>query len=135
MVHKKESPFPFRIQKIQKRFETWRESRAKRSTIPEALWKSAVCLSKTYGVHRISKALRLNHSVLKKRVHEASIPSSPKKTKPSLFVELDTFSSPFSLEGVLEMERSDGMKMKMHLKGFRVQDLLALSQAFWGQES
>ena len=53
-----------RLEQVQKQFELWRRSRAKRGAIPDALWQAAIMLFPDYPVHRISKALRLNYTDL-----------------------------------------------------------------------
>jgi hypothetical protein len=57
------------LEQVQEQFEHWRRSRAKRGAITDALWQAAVMLFPDYGLHRISKALRLNNTDLKHRVN------------------------------------------------------------------
>ena len=38
-------------------------------------------------------------------------------------------------ECVLEVENDDGVKMRIHLKGVAMPDLVALSRSFWNRQS
>jgi hypothetical protein len=46
----------------------WRETRRSRKPIPKKLWEAAAALCDDYTINQISKALRLNHTVLKKHI-------------------------------------------------------------------
>ena len=63
---KEENALPMRLNRGVERFERWRATRQKRR-IPEALWKVAAGLASEFGVHRTSRALRLNYEELKRR--------------------------------------------------------------------
>lgn len=112
-----------------KRFERWRRTRKSR-TIPEELWRLAVDLAARHGVHRTSRALRLNYYSLKKRVERAAAESGP----PATFVEVvaaDEIERAVA-EGscVVEFENARGDRMRVVMKG-GVPDLEALGAAFW----
>ena len=117
------------LEEVRDEFENWRKSRRKRTAIPEALWQAAVSLSGDYPTLKISKALRLNYTVLKNRVQASNTDSGP------AFVELDFGKSIFPTECIVEMEDKTGSKMKMHLKGVIGLDLLELGRAFWSKGS
>lgn len=53
-----------------KALERWRATRTQRA-IPEALWETAASLAREHGVHRTSRALRLNYDSLRRRVDGA----------------------------------------------------------------
>ncbi len=53
---------------VKLQFKAWRETRKQKSRIPDELWTAAVSLSYRYSIHRISKALHVNHSALRDRV-------------------------------------------------------------------
>ena len=50
------------------------------------------------------------------------------------FVELASPVQTASGECVLEVENADGAKMRMHLKGVAMPDLVALSRSFWNRQ-
>lgn len=67
---------------------TWRNTRKPGSHIPPELWARSVEAARQDGVYRISQLLRLDYAELKRRVGEASRPTSPADDKPVTFVEL-----------------------------------------------
>ena len=50
------------------------------------------------------------------------------------FVELPPPMQIASGECVLEVENDNGVKMRMHLKGVAMPDLVALSRSLWNQQ-
>ncbi len=124
--------------RLRGRFEDWRRTREVRSRIPEALWESAVKLAKKYGLHRTAKTLRVNYYALKKRVEgeAASDVRDVPEGDSATFLELTAVppaSSKLagSCEYTLELEDGDGSKMRVHLSGVAMPDLVALSRSFW----
>jgi hypothetical protein len=79
------------------RIEAWRNDPQKPRRMPEALWQTAAELSKHSSVGHISKALRLDYTALKKRVHAQNKKDLPAvKTQQSLkFIELDICGEEF----------------------------------------
>ena len=121
------------IEEVRQRFEQWRKSRKHRTPIPESLWEGAVGLCTDHSIYRISKSLRLDYNVLKKRVcysHSASLPES---VTSAAFVELDLKASAPEVECLVEREDKDGAKMKMHIKGRLCLDPLEFMKAFLEQ--
>ncbi len=116
------------LKEVQNKFHRWRKSRKERRAIPEELWEAAVGLSKYYSIHQISRALRLNHTALRKRVED----SNKKADTTPAFVELQIRDrSPSSAHCMVEMEKQDGATMKMYFHGEADLDLLELGKAFW----
>jgi len=60
------------LEGVQQRFARWRHTHRTRSRIPESLWAAAVRAAGVHGLHRTSKALRLNYYALKERVEQQS---------------------------------------------------------------
>jgi hypothetical protein len=120
------------LESVRDQFEKWRETRKNpRETIPEHLWEAASKLRSKYPLSRISKALRLNHTDLKKRISGQKAHRRTKKQAWPLFVELDRIDSFTASECIVEMEDAFGSKMRMRFKGKAELDLLELSKAFW----
>ena len=119
------------LEGIQKQFETWRQTREKRAPIPAPLWDAAVNLSKDYSILQISKALRLNYTDLKDRVLSQPDEEIVKVEHNLPFIELDFEQTKSSSHCVIEMEKSNGAKMKMYFTGERSLDLLELGKSFW----
>ena len=137
---------PAGLENLRRRFERWRQKRKHaRARIPEPLWDSAVTLAHAYGIHRTSKALRLDYYCLKKRVekHLATQARKPASAGASemgpptgaTFLELPSAAWPVGGECTVELEDVGGAKMRVHLKGFAAPDLAALSRGFWESAS
>lgn len=122
------------LEQVRDQFETWRRTRRVRQPIPEPLWQAAVEQCADQSVLQVSRALRLNYTDLKTRVEKAKALDVCAPGYHADFVELDFGASmPPLSECVVEMERPDGAKMKMHFKGQRGFDPVILSEAFWRQ--
>ena len=121
------------IEEVRQRFERWRESRKRRTPIPESLWEGAVGLCADHSIYRISKSLHLNYNVLKRRVCSSRPESIPEPLTSSAFVELNLKGSLPETECLVEREDKDGVKMKMHIKGHLCFDPLEFMKAFFGQ--
>ena len=140
-----------RLERLRQRFERWRgRRRSVRARIPEPLWDSAVTLAQACGIHRTSKALRLDYYALKKRVEKdlaarrgrptssaAAAPGAAEVGSPvgTTFLELPAGAWPVGGECTVELEEVGGAKMRIHLKGFAAPDVAALSRSFWDSVS
>lgn len=119
------------LNEVKERIEAWRNSRTTRRPMPEELWAAAANLSKQYSIHQIVKALRLNYSALRQRVHPDDPPGG-KKQLPA-FIELGIGKAPSMSECIVEMEDGRGGKMRMRFYGKTDFDLLELGKAFWSK--
>jgi hypothetical protein len=129
------------LNEAKRQFEEWRRMRKGCQRIPEELWEAAVRLSKEHSISRVSKALRLNYTDLKNRVHdqENDKQSIIGKEPFSKFIELE-IERPVHIplppsECIVEMEDGRGAKMKMCFRGRTDFDLLELGKAFWSKGS
>ncbi|MDZ7762479.1 MAG: hypothetical protein U5L00_19805 [Desulfovermiculus sp.] len=119
------------LEEVKRQFDHWRETRLKRSPIPNDLWASAVSLAKKYSICTIAKTLRLNYSHLKRRV-QAEQAQAPSQSGPS-FIEFEFTSSLPLTEYHLETEDRHGSKLKMQLKGPGIPDPLDILCTFWSK--
>ena len=118
------------LDEVRAQFEQWRHSRDKREAIPEALWKAAASLYPAHSLHRISSALRLNHTQLKQRIHEqqaVALPAVP------AFIELGISDAATPCECNVEMQHRDGAQMRIQFKGGSRPDLMKLARLFWSR--
>jgi hypothetical protein len=121
------------LEQVCRQFENWRNTRTKRSPIPDKLWRSVESLYPEYSLSQISKALRLSYADLKTRLLDrTSVPFQATKTLAE-FVELGINPPMQTTECLIEMEDSYGGKMKAHVKGDAGLDLLELCKIFWGR--
>jgi hypothetical protein len=98
------------------------------------LWDAAVSATAEYGAYRVSRELRLDYAVLKRRAASAS--ASTRLPAPR-FVEL---AAPQAMpmpapqpepQCVVEMANARGATMRLQLHGAALTGLPALCQAFW----
>ena len=115
------------LEAVNELIEAWRRDRKKRRPMPEELWEAAARLSEKYSLHQISRALGLNHSALKKRVHPDRAPV--KKEQIQTFIELGMQPVPMMAECIIEMEDGVGAKMRMQFRGKTDFNLLELGKA------
>jgi hypothetical protein len=97
------------------------------------LWAAAARAAGTHGIHRTSRALRLDYYSLKKRVEHRSTAARDKTERAAAAPFLELAPSAFAgpCECSLELEDAAGAKMRVHLKGIAMPDLAALSRSFW----
>ncbi len=126
---------PASLEALRRRFERWRRLRTARSRIPDTLWTSAVQAAGQYGLHRTTKALRLDYYTLKKRVEDAASDRQPDREAAATCLELPAPVSSGASECIVELEDRSGAKMRLHLKGGAVPDVTALVRSFWGVEA
>jgi hypothetical protein len=131
---------PAGLEDVRRRFERWRQAHRPRSRIPDSLWSAAASAAGQCGIHRTSRALRLDYYALKERVEQQSMAiaaPAPKSVANQRFRTLPTFlelappAAAGSCECTLELENAAGAKMRVHLKNVAVPDLAALSRSFW----
>jgi hypothetical protein len=121
------------VRRVRAQIEKWRQTRKKRSPMPEPLWDAAVELAQSDGVHPIARALRLNYQTLKCRVAIASSATRPGTGAPRGFVELSSPLpiAPLSPSGpVLELSDGNGAKLTIRLPAERELDVDRLAKAF-----
>jgi hypothetical protein len=118
------------LEQVRQRFESWRQNRKKRTHIPKSLWKAAAALSGEYSINHLSKVLRLNYTALKNHIHKSNPPPQNASYVSSItFLELPP--PPVAQESTIEIVRSDGAVMRMHLKAATCSDLIELGKTFW----
>ncbi len=123
------------LKRVREQFEHWRRSRAKRGAIPDALWQAAIMLFPDYGLHQISKALRLNYTDLKHRVNTHRSTCEQLDVSTAGFIELGLSDPMLPAECIIEMADQKGATMRMYFKGDAGVDLLELGKAFWSKRS
>ncbi len=123
------------IEDVKDQFENWRQTRENRGRIPDRLWEAAVSLCQTHSISQVSKTLRLNHTDLKLRVQACRSNCQPCVVTSPSFIDLGVTGPITAAECIIEMENTNGAKMKMHFKGQAGLDLLALGKAFWRKGS
>ncbi len=83
------------LEDVHNLFSMWRETRRSRKPIPKELWEAAAALCDDYTINQISKALRLNHTVLKKHIQSIKGGCLSETVSQPTFIELDLHQSKF----------------------------------------
>ena len=133
MNARKTGDLPADLENTRRRLEQWRQRHQAPTPLPESLWAEAVKLAGRYGVSRTARALRVGYYSLKDRVEKqtgSSAAGSP-AAGAATFLELAVSPRSGAGECILEWEDAAGGKMRVHLKGAEVPDLVALSRSFW----
>lgn len=138
---------PEGLRRAAERFAQWRRTREVGMRIPEPLWRLACRLATAHGVSRTALELGLDYYALKKRVdassssaatsaHASFSPAlpSPRASEKPAFVELPAATLAWPGECVLEFENAAGCKLRVHLKGGMVPDLVGLGHGLWNAE-
>jgi hypothetical protein len=135
---------PAPLEGVRQRFVQWRTTHKARSRIPDTLWTAAVRMAGTYGLHRTARALRVEYYSLKKRVEQQSAADRERRESGPVatFMELPLpadhgFAAvpTGACDCALELEGTDGPKMRVHLKAAAARDLAALCRSFWNPAS
>ena len=133
MNARKTGDLPADLENTRRRLEQWRQRHQAPTPLPESLWAQAVKLAGRYGVSRTARALGVGYYSLQDRVEKATVSAatgSPTRSE-ATFLELAVSPPSGAGECILEWEDVGGGKMRVHLKGVEVPDLVALSRSFW----
>lgn len=122
------------LEVVAEHFEQWRRRKRKGDRIPEQLWREAVGLVGSYGVSRVTATLRLSGTDLNKRrgIIEAGRNEKASGAEPPFVemypVELESVVRPESATVWMELERADGMRLR--IRAAHGVDMLGLVERF-----
>ena len=136
MRGRKNGEVSLRLSRAAARFAKWRRTRALGTRIPESLWALAVELATSYGVCQTAVTLRLAYYDLKRRVAATALPSGRSCASSPIPALIELAPSTIATPGecVIEFENAAGSRMRVHLRGSHVPDLLALSGSLWNSQ-
>jgi hypothetical protein len=77
MLAKNQFQVTKRLTRVQRRFEVWRRKRPPGTRIPHLLWRDAVELALSLGIHRAPATLRLDYYSLRARVQQRDATRQP----------------------------------------------------------
>jgi hypothetical protein len=124
------------VVRLQQQVQHWRRAKEGRFSIsPEEFWDAAVPLAVQFEVCWIARAVGLDYGGLRKRVAEATGPSTSQPT----FVELPLVTpqpqgDPAPESGlVIDISRPDGARMRISLKPGIDLDAAGIVEAFAGR--
>ena len=132
MKSRRNSELPSGLEKVRRRFERWRQRRARGTRIPDSLWTAAVEVAESWGVCQTAKVLRLDYYSLKRRLERkvADRSNGSQDEAAAAFVELSVPAAATPRECTVDLEDGSGATMRIHLKGVETSDLAALCRSF-----
>jgi hypothetical protein len=119
---------PVAIERVRSQFEEWRGTKRGRERIPERLWSAAAEAARRHGVHAVSRAVRLEHSRLRRRVEKTASGVGDA----AAFVELDNESPAGSVGCIVELEKGNGTRMRICVRDGATVDWCRMKEAFLG---
>ena len=108
------------LEVVAEHFEQWRRRKRSGDRIPDQLWCEALELVSRYGVSRVIATLRLNGTDLNKRRGIIAAGCHEKAAgRDTPFVEMEPVVTeqavgPESAAVWMELERADGMRLRIH---------------------
>jgi hypothetical protein len=138
---------PVELKDLHRKIEAWRQTRPGTRPMPEELWKQASGFAQKLGICRVSRALRVNYGVLKRRVLAGGpyrVASRRSERAPSAsfpdFVELNSpatlaalSQAPTGSDAVVEVVAPDGTRLTIRVKGATSPNVAAWVSAFRGR--
>ncbi|SRR5690554_1075403 len=122
-----EKQLPVAIERVRRQFEEWRAVKKQRDRIPERLWESAVEAARRHGVHAVCRAVKLENAALSRRVQA----TAGEESNAAAFIELEA-SAPGSLGCIVELEKSNGTRMRICVQDGASVDWARMKEAFLG---
>jgi hypothetical protein len=124
------------LDEVANHIEQWRSHKQNGERIPQRLWDEALGLISTYGISRVSRALRLSYTELNKRlkiIEAEQGPAGPSAQR--AFVEIDRALveqavQPAGAAVWMELERPDGLRLR--IRPSHRGDMLTLLERFMG---
>ncbi len=116
---------------LARQLRQWRTTPRRGRCIPEALWENAARMARTYGVSRISAALKLSYYDLQRRARVCHRAMTQPQAQPT-FVQLATpvLSAGPSQHGTIETAHTSGSRLILRLLDAKPRELLALVETF-----
>jgi len=137
MARRKRKAMPRGIVEVKKQIETWRQTREKRTRMPEALWEEAVEAARRHGIWKVSNAVGCSYESLKARVGRVEPASGPLAADAagagfvSVAPAAQIFGPPEPMATEVELVAVDGARLVVRVEGREGLDVAGLARAFW----
>jgi hypothetical protein len=128
----KNAGLPEEVNSVGERLEEWRNGRRPGERIPEGLWKQAAKLARRHGLNCISRALKLDYYSLKRRAELNVKKAKSPRADNAVFVEMSPPEKPGSHACVVELEKSNGVKLRVSVRDAAAVDWPHVSEVFLG---
>ena len=137
MSRETSSKIPRDVAQLRRQIERWRQTRRKRSPMPEELWQEATRLAREHGVSAIARLLSIGYASLKERTERQPASRQRQACEPGHegeFVELSAAQLFGARPGaVVELAAPDGLRLKIRLDDGGQLDVVGLLGAFCGR--
>jgi len=132
MGAKRETELPAELKKVRGDLEEWRGQRRHGQRIPEKLWDAAVRAVRKHGLNRVSRALGLDYYHLKKRSGLSKVKRNARPDSGGVFVELEPARVETGAACVVELEKGNGVRMRICVRDAAGVDWSRMKEAFLG---
>jgi len=133
MKHKSTTSSGSDMERVRVKFEEWRRTRKRGSRIPEDLWREASKLAGAYTLTQICQSLKVEFNHLKRRIEGHRTPAVSRTCAAPRFIEMGPSPTMTELECTIEVQRCDGSRMRMSVRGAMGDHLIEMAKAFWSQ--
>jgi hypothetical protein len=128
------------LEALRIRFEEFRSGHEKRTRLPEELWRAAGEVAGRRGMNVVCRSLRLDADSLKKWMGQDAKPAKAKRKlkkhkveTAAHFVELFTPAAGSGSACIVEVESSQGGKLRLEWKGVSASEVTQLIRTFAGE--
>jgi hypothetical protein len=124
---------------LRQQIRHWRQTRTKRSPMPEPLWQAAVGLAREHGVYAAAQALGLSYDTLRRRAEAVGVSRRvrrdrrPSRKPRATFVELPptlTLAAAGPGGPIVEVIGPSGQRLTVRLRAGDL-DLVELIRTCW----
>ena len=123
---------PVAIERVRVDLAAWRRRKRGRERIPEKLWRAAAAAARKHSVYKVSRALGLDYSDLKRRMAEGSGGKPAVGMGEPVFVELEAGRTEPGVGCVVQLEKGNGTRMRICVRDAAAVDWCRMKEAFLG---
>lgn len=133
MVRFRKDPPQEQVDELLGRIGEWRQVRRGPEPMPGEIWDAAVALAREFGICRVSRALTIDYSALRRRAEAVEGHSLVRPTFVQLPATLDSGGAMPSVSGTtIELFARDGSRMRICLEAGRGTEAASIVAAFLG---
>ena len=133
MSTRQQATLPRAMSTARRQFNQWRSRHRKHVRLPEELWRQAAALAREHGLNKTSRALGLKYYSLKRHLNEMTAEQAiPAKGEPDFIELVPGVMTPGTIECTIEWADGGGSKVRMHIKGAAMPELVSLAGVFRG---
>ena len=132
MGRKQIEELPADVKRVRAELDEWRGQRRHGQRIPEEVWGTAVRAARRHGLNRVSRALGLDYYHLKKRSGLSKAKRNARPDSGAVFVELEPGRVETGAACVVELEKGNGVRMRICVRDAATVDWSRMKEAFLG---